>query len=157
MSKWSAGFRDSRWQKKRLSVMERDGWKCTSCGCGEGVTLNVHHTYYERGRAPWEFEDDSLITLCETCHGLLSGAIKEISRHISFAPNINENIEALKNLMLIIADNFPATEFTNDTVEDLTEEELDEFLQSVEKAAEVACQRRIARHEAADQQKGGEQ
>lgn len=30
--------------------------------------LNVHHTYYIKGKAPWEYEDDALITLCEDCH-----------------------------------------------------------------------------------------
>ena len=30
--------------------------------------LNVHHKYYIKGKAPWEYEDDALITLCEYCH-----------------------------------------------------------------------------------------
>lgn len=30
--------------------------------------LNVHHTYYKEGKLPWEYEDDSMITLCEDCH-----------------------------------------------------------------------------------------
>lgn len=30
--------------------------------------LNVHHTYYTKGHKPWEYEDDSLVTLCEDCH-----------------------------------------------------------------------------------------
>ena len=30
--------------------------------------LNVHHKYYVRGKAPWEYEDDALITLCKDCH-----------------------------------------------------------------------------------------
>lgn len=30
--------------------------------------LNVHHRYYIKGKAPWEYEDDALITLCEDCH-----------------------------------------------------------------------------------------
>ena len=69
MSKWSAAFRDSRWQQKRLQVMERDKWSCVSCfDCGEGVTLNVHHAYYEAGKAPWEYPDSCLHTLCENCH-----------------------------------------------------------------------------------------
>jgi hypothetical protein len=69
MSKWSAAFRDSRWQKKRLQVMDRDNWTCRSCGAsGEGVTLNVHHAYYESGKAPWEYPLHTLVTWCETCH-----------------------------------------------------------------------------------------
>ena len=30
--------------------------------------LNVHHKFYIKGLAPWEYEDDALITLCEDCH-----------------------------------------------------------------------------------------
>jgi len=62
-------YRDSRWQQKRLEVMERDGWKCRSCGAsGDGVTLNVHHAYYETGKKPWEYPSTSLFTWCEECH-----------------------------------------------------------------------------------------
>ena len=69
MSKWSSAFRDSRWQKLRLEVMERDEWKCQSCGAsGDGVTLNVHHAFYESGKAPWEYPPETLFTWCEKCH-----------------------------------------------------------------------------------------
>ena len=30
--------------------------------------LNIHHTYYTRECKPWEYENDSLVTLCEDCH-----------------------------------------------------------------------------------------
>ena len=30
--------------------------------------LNVHHKYYVKGKTPWEYKDDALITLCENCH-----------------------------------------------------------------------------------------
>ncbi len=30
--------------------------------------LNVHHKYYIHGKKPWEYENDALITLCESCH-----------------------------------------------------------------------------------------
>lgn len=30
--------------------------------------LNVHHNYYTRGKKPWEYPDDALVTLCEDCH-----------------------------------------------------------------------------------------
>lgn len=32
--------------------------------------LNVHHRYYIKGNKPWEYSDDALITLCESCHKL---------------------------------------------------------------------------------------
>ena len=30
--------------------------------------LNIHHTYYTMGCKPWEYEEVSLVTLCEDCH-----------------------------------------------------------------------------------------
>ena len=30
--------------------------------------LNVHHKYYVLGKKPWEYEDNALVTLCESCH-----------------------------------------------------------------------------------------
>jgi hypothetical protein len=30
--------------------------------------LNVHHTFYQKGKNPWEYEDQHLITLCQPCH-----------------------------------------------------------------------------------------
>jgi len=84
MSKWSAAYRDSRWQKKRLEVMNRDEWTCRSCGAsGDGVTLNVHHIYYESGKAPWDYENEMLITWCENCHYHVHGLTKTIQHLIA--------------------------------------------------------------------------
>ena len=57
---------DPRWQKKRLSILERDNWKCTYCD-NDKSTLMVHHLIYEHKFA-WEADDENLITLCQKCH-----------------------------------------------------------------------------------------
>ena len=59
-------LKDPRWQKKRLEVLERAGWKCMSCG-SEDKTLHVHHCVYKKGLDPWDY-NASLIALCEYCH-----------------------------------------------------------------------------------------
>jgi len=64
---YSEKLQDPRWQKIRLQVFERDRWACQVCGDSTS-TLNVHHWYYEKGRNPWEYEIDTLSTLCEGCH-----------------------------------------------------------------------------------------
>lgn len=61
-------LRDMRWQQKRLEILKRDDWMCSDCGRSEGSTLNVHHRYYVKGRAPWEYPDNALASLCEQCH-----------------------------------------------------------------------------------------
>lgn len=63
-------LRDPRWQRKRLEVMERDGFACRICD-SEDSTLNVDHGYYEKGKMPWEYPDDSLRTVCERCHKVI--------------------------------------------------------------------------------------
>lgn len=67
MSNYSELLRDPRWQKKRLEIMQRDNFRCLQCG-SKVKTLNVHHQYYVKGRSPWEYGNDSLLTLCEDCH-----------------------------------------------------------------------------------------
>jgi len=67
MAKYSELLKDPRWQKKRLEVLSRDEWKCKSCGSSH-ITLHVHHKEYAKGKPPWDYPDDVLITLCETCH-----------------------------------------------------------------------------------------
>ncbi|MHB9110427.1 MAG: HNH endonuclease [Armatimonadota bacterium] len=64
---WSEQLKDPRWQKKRLEIMERDKFRCRWC-LNEESTLTVHHSYYEKGLKPWEYPNESLVTLCEECH-----------------------------------------------------------------------------------------
>lgn len=68
---YSELLKDPRWQQKRLKILERDSFTCSSCGDKES-TLHVHHCYYERGKLPWVYEEQSLITLCKDCHSIES-------------------------------------------------------------------------------------
>jgi len=38
-------YKRPEWQKKRLEIMERDNFKCRSCGEDTKI-LNIHHRYY---------------------------------------------------------------------------------------------------------------
>lgn len=60
-------LKDPKWQKKKNSILDRDNYTCQFCGAKD-KTLHVHHLYYSENKSPWEYEDDSLITLCEDCH-----------------------------------------------------------------------------------------
>lgn len=64
---YSEKLRDPRWQKKRLEILNRDDWTCCSC-LDASSPLAVHHLVYRAGKDPWEYENDELITLCESCH-----------------------------------------------------------------------------------------
>lgn len=67
MKTYSDKLKDPRWQKKRLEVMERDGWKCLGCGDTKN-TLNVHHLRYLEDKEPWEYDEEYYMTLCDVCH-----------------------------------------------------------------------------------------
>jgi len=60
-------LKNPKWQKKRLEIMSRDEFYCHKCYSSED-TLTVHHLYYIKGNDPWDYPDDSFITLCEDCH-----------------------------------------------------------------------------------------
>lgn len=89
-SAWSVEYgellRDPRWQKKRLEVMDRDGFACQICG-DKTTTLNVHHRYYiltggSHPRAPWDYPMETFVTLCEPCHKREGDAFKPLEQMI---------------------------------------------------------------------------
>jgi hypothetical protein len=66
-------LRDPRWQKLRLEIMNRDGFKCGYCH-DKTTTLTVHHAHYIKGCEPWEYGPELLITVCEDCHAKIESA-----------------------------------------------------------------------------------
>ena len=64
---YSEKLRDPRWQKKRLEILNRDYFECRVCGTKE-IELHVHHTKYLKGKKPWEYPNDLLLSLCKKCH-----------------------------------------------------------------------------------------
>ena len=69
---YGASLLDERWKKKRLQILDRDHHRCVNCG--DTTTLQVHHRQYHfdirtrKFKAPWDYPDKLLITLCKTCH-----------------------------------------------------------------------------------------
>lgn len=60
-------YQDPRWQRVRLKIMERDGFKCSVCR-EDGKILHVHHRAYEKKKKIWDAHPSHLVTLCEDCH-----------------------------------------------------------------------------------------
>ena len=69
---YSDKLKSPKWQKKRLEIMQRDGFKCKICDC-ESETLHVHHIDYSDNLAPWEYSNNRLITLCKGHHAMIHG------------------------------------------------------------------------------------
>lgn len=68
---YSEKLRNPKWQKRRLEILNRDHFTCRLCGDKER-TLHVHHIRYDRGADPWDYPDNTLVTVCEACHEELS-------------------------------------------------------------------------------------
>lgn len=60
-------LRDPRWQKKRLEILQRDGWACQKCFDTQ-TELQVHHRRYLPKCEPWDVPNSALVTLCAPCH-----------------------------------------------------------------------------------------
>lgn len=62
------------WKERRIGILERDQYTCQFCGSQERATLQVHHRQYhyiarlDSFKAPWEYPDQCLITICKNCH-----------------------------------------------------------------------------------------
>jgi hypothetical protein len=63
----SLGYKDPRWQKKRLERFEAAQWKCQECS-SKSKELNLHHYWYEKGNEVWDYPDECFAVLCDRCH-----------------------------------------------------------------------------------------
>lgn len=79
-------LKDPRWQKRRLEVMERAGFKCEWCS-DESETLNVHHWFYDKGKEPWEYDTGHLACLCESCHEKAESLRRDILLQFAILPS----------------------------------------------------------------------
>jgi len=58
--------RTKRWRVLRMAILERDGFRCTSCGCGG--RLEVDHIKPVRTHPDLSYSPDNLQALCQVCH-----------------------------------------------------------------------------------------
>jgi 5-methylcytosine-specific restriction endonuclease McrA len=67
--KYQEQLLDARWLLARDEILIRDG----SCVlCASRSSLQVHHSYYVAKRMAWEYPRESLVTLCDACHGKIT-------------------------------------------------------------------------------------
>ncbi len=97
MKSYSEKLKDPRWQKRRLQMLEKDGWKCSVCNDSD-KTLHVHHLEYNYGCEPWEYDDSSLLTVCETCHDLIHADDDGVIHLISTCLSLRAEIEHIKDV-----------------------------------------------------------
>lgn len=66
---YSEKLKSPLWQKRRFDILNRDNFTCQICNSTD-KTLHIHHRHYINGRDPWDYPNELLVTLCETCHKL---------------------------------------------------------------------------------------
>ena len=66
-SEYQKKLRHPKWQKKRLQILQETDFRCSICD-NDDLELQVHHIYYEKGKDPWDYPNESLLGLCIKCH-----------------------------------------------------------------------------------------
>jgi hypothetical protein len=97
-SKYFEKLKNPRWQKKRLEILERDRWTCTVCGRSD-LTLHVHHGYYEGRFDPWDYDNETLHTVCAVCHDQADCLRRDIQYQMAKLP-----IRIQKELLPLLAE-----------------------------------------------------
>ena len=52
------------WKKRRLRILDRDGWRCVLCGASSRLEVDHIQPLWEGGAE----EDSNLRALCKSCH-----------------------------------------------------------------------------------------
>ena len=63
--------------------MSRDKWACRVCG-DQDNQLHVHHLYYLPKLKIWEYDNESLVTLCWEHHEQITKELGKLSGIIAF-------------------------------------------------------------------------
>lgn len=105
---YSEKLKDPRWQKKRLEILDRDNWTCQSCFDTES-TLHVHHLEYRQGNDPWDYTNNLLCTLCESCHAFEHEAKENTLQLLS---NEFNNKKMFSNEIFLLVDSMRGSQGT---------------------------------------------
>ena len=80
---YSEQLKHPNWQRKRLEIFTRDNWACKICGNTE-MQLHTHHLYYEPNILAWEYDNESIQTVCELHHNQITKDMGKLSGLIAF-------------------------------------------------------------------------
>jgi hypothetical protein len=70
-------YSDKRWKERSKEIIELDGNECSVCDRNDQeAVLQVHHERYIKGKKPWEYSHNDLLTLCKGCHAREHGIIR---------------------------------------------------------------------------------
>jgi hypothetical protein len=95
---YSEQLKHPNWQRRRLEMLAEAKWVCQGCEATE-KTLHVHHRQYFKGRMAWEYADDELKVLCETCHAA-EHADEELLKQLLLYQSAAEPVAMLGGFLL---------------------------------------------------------
>lgn len=93
-------LKDPRWQRKRLEILNRDNFTCQDCK-SENTSLHVHHTHYTKNTLAWEYDSNSLITLCECCHDTITWLKHDAKLIIDTEFILSDKLQVFTNIIHI--------------------------------------------------------
>lgn len=76
-------LKDPKWVSKRNQILSRDKNTCQFCGCQDKY-MQVHHKRYIKGNKPWEYDNEDLITLCNSCHEVETKDSRELYQNFLY-------------------------------------------------------------------------
>ena len=104
-------LKSEQWKNKRKEILNISGNKCEWCAI-LGITtkdnLHIHHNQYIGSRKPWEYDNDELFCLCESCHSFFHDIMCRFRDALALRELFmkdNENKRA-DDFMLAFVDNF---------------------------------------------------
>jgi len=95
-----------QWELLQLKICERDDWTCVNCGQSD-CYLYIHFKIFEPNKKPWEYPEDSLVSLCEDCFaeerkllGIALNCLSEAARSKFLAVQIDSIASSLFSMKL---------------------------------------------------------
>ena len=95
---YSEKLKSPKWQKKRLEVLNRDKFRCCTCG-DEETELHVHHLKYTK--EPYDAPLEDLQTLCKVCHNYFTFHNKDILKTFELNENEFERIFKVEQCIIV--------------------------------------------------------
>ncbi len=91
------------WQKKRLEILDRDEYRCLSCGDMD-TQLHVHHKSYDKDCMIWEYDNKNFITLCSQCHKEIHDIKTEIKSVVDMGFTVPDTAKYLQKIVIYLAE-----------------------------------------------------
>ena len=116
-------YKHPKWQKVRLKKMEsvEKFYNCEVPLCewchNDEDQLSVHHIRYFKDRKIWEYSNDELLLLCDSCHSEAHKTGEEIKNLIADLSWCSDSLTAVHKVLLLIKNlGFPGVDYIPDII-----------------------------------------